>query len=225
MYMKNLRTLFVLAAAFCVGAQAQTRFGAAVELGPSIMSMKVESPFGSTSSSESGFGWNAGVFADFTAGKLVVQPSVLFGMKSAKEGDASSTMTGLDIPIMVGYQIGIGSFKLRPELGPAFGLGLSWKEKYGDYKSDNLYDEDEYKRFTFGLKFGAMFEINEHIALGVHFNKGLSNAFKYEESGDVPDYDDWDDWDDDWGYNKSSKSSIEEKGKWNFFSIRAAYTF
>ena len=200
--MKTLRTLAMLAALFCIGAQAQVKFGVAAELGPSFYSSKVDAAGVSASESQGGFGWNVGAFADIPVGKLMLQPGVSFGMMSAKDGDFSTTNTLINIPVMLGYPISIGSFKLRPELGPVLGLGLSWKNKIDGTKiDDNMYEADEFKRFRFGLKFGAMFELNEHIALGLHFDKGLSNQYKYEEDG------------------------LEEKGKWNFLSLRCAYTF
>ncbi|MBE6339929.1 MAG: PorT family protein [Bacteroidales bacterium] len=200
--MKTLRTLAMLAALFCIGAQAQVKFGVAAELGPSFYSSKVDADGVSASESQGGFGWNVGAFADIPAGKLMLQPGVSFGMMSAKDGDFSTTNTLINIPVMLGYPISIGSFKLRPELGPVLGLGLSWKNKIDGTKiDDNMYEADEFKRFRFGLKFGAMFELNEHIALGLHFDKGLSNQYKYDEDG------------------------YEEKGKWNFLSLRCAYTF
>lgn len=200
--MKTLRTLAMLAALFCIGAQAQVKFGVAAELGPSFYSYKVDDAGVSASESQGGFGWNVGAFADIPVGKLMLQPGVSFGMMSAKDGDFSTTNTLINIPVMLGYPISIGSFKLRPELGPVLGLGLSWKNKIDGTKiDDNMYEADEFKRFRLGLKFGAMFELNEHIALGLHFDKGLSNQYKYEEDG------------------------YEEKGKWNFLSLRCAYTF
>lgn len=200
--MKTLRTLAMLAALFCIGAQAQVKFGVAAELGPSFYSYKVDDAGVSASESQGGFGWNVGAFADIPVGKLMLQPGVSFGMMSAKDGDFSTTNTLINIPVLLGYPISIGSFKLRPELGPVLGLGLSWKNKIDGTKiDDNMYEADEFKRFRLGLKFGAMFELNEHIALGLHFDKGLSNQYKYEEDG------------------------YEEKGKWNFLSLRCAYTF
>ncbi|MBP5418703.1 MAG: PorT family protein [Bacteroidales bacterium] len=217
--MKTLRTLAMLAALFCIGAQAQVKFGVAAELGPSFYSHKAEATEGgssfSTTTKKSGFGWNVGAFADIPVGKLMLQPGVSFGMMSAKlDGDYSTTNTLINIPVMLGYPISIGSFKLRPELGPVLGLGLSWKEKENGTKiDDNLYEADEFKRFRFGLKFGAMFELNEHLAFGLHFDKGLNAQYDYEDE-ESETYA---------GYKYSYE--VKEKGKWNFLSLRCAYTF
>ena len=196
--MKKLKIVFA-AVAFLgttIAANAQIKFGVDAEIGVSTNKIDIHS----VSSSESGFGWNVGAFADIPAGSLVVQPGFQFGGKMAKNGDWSTNNIGIEVPVLVGYPISLGSsgLKLRPELGPVFGVGISWKNKDDGNKGDNRYSEnDDLKRFRLGLKYGAMLEINEHFAVGLHEDLGLNNQY------DSDDY----------------------KTRWHMFGARVAYTF
>ena len=200
--MKNLKNLIAIAAFLgtAIAANAQVKFGVDAEIGVSTVKYEEDDDFESYSESYSGFGWNVGVFADIPAGSLVVQPGFQFGGKMSKDGDWSTNNIGIEVPVLVGYPISLGGsgLKLRPELGPVFGVGISWKDKYDGKKFDNDYSEDDdLKRFRLGLKVGAMLEINEHFAVGLHEDLGLN------------DQDDSDDF----------------KTKWHFFGARVAFTF
>lgn len=109
--------------------------------------------------------------------KLSFQPELLLSMKGAKiTDDYVVKLTYLDIPLMVKLNL-TESFML--EAGPQIGFNLAAKE---EFDGDDEDIKDAIKGTEFGLGFGAGYQMNSGLGIGIRYNLGLSNIL---ENGDA----------------------------------------
>jgi len=100
----------------------------------------------------------------------------------------------LDIPLTAKASFEVGSIAVFGVFGPYIGIGLSGKDKWEltiDGETESGEDKvkwgsdkenDDLKRFDFGLVMGAGVEINA-IQIGLNYNLGLANISSYDEGG------------------------------------------
>lgn len=100
--------------------------------------------------------------------KFSVQPELLYSAQGAKNNLETLNLNYINIPVMAKYYVA-DAFSI--EAGPQLGLLISAK--------DNGMDVKEMCNSTdFGLNFGAGYDLNEKMSLGLRYGIGLTNVVK-----------------------------------------------
>jgi hypothetical protein len=119
-------------------------------------------------------GAHIGGFAEFKlSDKFAVQPELLFSMQGAKFDSGSFSLNYINVPVMAKYYVA-DAFSV--EAGPQIGFLMSAKDDGEDVK-------DGYNTIDFGVNFGAGYDLNEKMVLGLRYNLGLSDLQKDLPSG------------------------------------------
>ena len=173
--MKQLITL-VTVALFCfsVNTEAQTTWG--ITAGMTFANAKLkEGTESKTSDSKTGF--SAGLIIDIPAGKsFSIQPGLQFLQKGFSDKTPNSsekvTLNYIDLPINAIYSSAKGFFV---GAGPAFGFGISGKDKY------TIGTVSETTDMNFGSKEGELktIEMSANVLTGFNFKKGFMIAANY----------------------------------------------
>lgn len=145
---------------FCtVAAEAQVRFGLRAGLSSDNLGKKtIDTEDGSIGIKDARFGYHIGAFARLGAGKIYVQPELLFNSSRVdfevtdfSEGLANTVLhekyRNLDIPIGIGYKAGI----LRLQVAPVGHVHLSSNSELGDLPDF----EEDFKTLTLGWQAGV----------------------------------------------------------------------
>jgi len=143
--------------------------------------LNVSSFGGDDADAKSKMGFHLGGFAQYGVNDaLFIQPELLFSFEGAKDkgGDNLVTsLTYLNVPVMVGYKI--GAIKgLYVEAGPQLGFLLGAKydgESEFDTGFGTLKIKDQFKSTNFSLNLGGGYAINDNISLGLRYCIGLSS--------------------------------------------------
>lgn len=131
-------------------------------------------------------GFHVGVFAELpVTGVFYFEPELLFSTKGytlaiVEPLKYKANLNYIDIPLNAKAIFDIGGAKLYGVFGPYIGIGLSGKVKYENSTDDynikwGSESENDFKRFDFGLTFGAGVEIKSFI-LGASYEIGLANV-------------------------------------------------
>ncbi len=96
----------------------------------------------------------------------------------------------LDVPLTAKASYDIGGAKIYGTFGPYIGMGLSGKAKYeaaGHTDEDDINfgsdeDDDDFKRFDYGLTAGAGIDFNA-IQIGITYGLGLANISNNTDDG------------------------------------------
>jgi len=152
-------------------------------------------------------GFHIGATAEFPINKMFsFEPGLLLSTKGYKaeesetyqgvtsEYKANLTLYYIDIPLNAKATFDVGGVKIYGAFGPYLGIGLSGKGKtetnyMGQTESDNHdvkwgsdAENDDLKRFDFGLTFGAGAEIKSFL-FGISYGLGLVNISSYTDGG------------------------------------------
>jgi hypothetical protein len=143
-------------------------------------------------------GFHVGGFMQYKLSeKFALQPELLFSTQGAKY-QGSGALSGyvisvesnyklayLNLPVMAKYYV---SNKFSFEAGPQIGFLLSAKNEF-DYSGTLLGEpisdsgeidiKDDFNSFDFGINFGAGYDFNDKISLGLRYNLGLSDVSDY----------------------------------------------
>lgn len=206
---KYFKYLVALIGICVIAGTAEARSGLGLRLSYDLtIPGDIKSPIGNFDTS-SGSGVQFGVTYTYSiVAGLYVEPGVMFYYDTYRSdeitlGDESSTFmpatikpkvskTGLRVPVMVGYQIGIDGPVSRLYLytGPEFSIGFKAKMKY-DFPEDNdlkyennLYGSDAfypYRRFTTSWAIGAAVDISA-FNVGLTATIGMSDQIKTKNS-------------------------------------------
>ncbi|WP_291586819.1 porin family protein [Bacteroides sp.] len=192
------RIISVLLVAVCIGmampAQAQLKWG--VKGGVNVAKVTFDDKL---LKSDNMAGFFIGPMAEFTIPVvgLGIDGSLLFSQKGIKADNDAVKQYGLDIPVNLKYNIGLGSL-----LGIYLAAGPDF---YFDFKgNENGYDK---RRAMVGVNVGAGLKLVKHLQIGFNYNIPLG------KSGDVT----WKD-----GVNSVFKSDSYKTKTWQ---ISAAYLF
>ncbi len=149
-------------------------------------------------------GFHIGAAIDIpVADMFSIEPGLFFETKGARYKESFLGITGkeitnlfyIDVPVRakVFYEIN-DEIKVFGAMGPYFGLGLFGNiktvfELLGDKEKEkeaikwgNDEDDDDLKRFDFGLTFGGGVEYNK-LQAGISFDLGMANISPYTEDG------------------------------------------
>lgn len=192
------RIISVLLVAVCIGiampAQAQLKWG--VKGGVNVAKVTFDDKL---LKSDNMAGFFIGPMAEFTIPVvgLGIDGSLLFSQKGIKADNDAVKQYGLDIPVNLKYNIGLGSL-----LGIYLAAGPDF---YFDFKgNENGYDK---RRAMVGVNVGAGLKLVKHLQIGFNYNIPLG------KSGDVT----WKD-----GVSSVFKADSYKTKTWQ---ISAAYLF
>lgn len=192
------RIISALLVAVCIGmampAQAQLKWG--VKGGVNVAKVTFDDKL---LKSDNMAGFFIGPMAEFTIPVvgLGIDGSLLFSQKGIKADNDAVKQYGLDIPVNLKYNIGLGSL-----LGIYLAAGPDF---YFDFKgNENGYDK---RRAMVGVNVGAGLKLIKHLQIGFNYNIPLG------KSGDVT----WKD-----GVSSVFKADSYKTKTWQ---ISAAYLF
>ena len=140
--------------------------------------LNVSSIGGDDANTKAKIGFHIGGFAQYGINEaLFIQPELLLSFEGAKDKDFDDkpiSLTYLNIPVMIGYNI--GAIKgLSLEAGPQLGFLLGAKyDGETDMGSGDKF-KDQFKSTNFSLNLGAGYAINDNIGLGLRYSLGLSS--------------------------------------------------
>jgi len=197
-FTKTLIIIFVTLISY--GTSAQT-FG--VKGGLNLANILAKDEDGTVSEGYSAkLGLHLGVFAELpVTDMLVFEPGLFFSDKGFKIDEelfgynlkVKANLNYVDIPLNLKAYFDVAdNIKVYGALGPYLGVGISGKYKSTvsvggtdetdeeDVEWGNDEDEDELKRFDFGLTFGTGVEFNG-ILVGLSYDVGLANISTYQE--------------------------------------------
>lgn len=205
--MKNLMKLLIVGIAFIMATEsyAQT-FGVKAGLNLSNMLAKDDDDTYSDDYKMNP-GFNIGATAEFpitemfsfetglllsTKGFKISEEETFMGETWKFEGEMN--LFYLDIPLTAKASFNLGGAKIYGVFGPYIGMGISGKNKVeftamGETETDEKdikwgsdEDEDDLKRFDFGLTMSAGIEISS-IQFGLSYGLGLANISPYTDGG------------------------------------------
>lgn len=152
-------------------------------------------------------GFHLGVVADIPFSDMFsFEPGLLLSTKGFKfeeseeymgetmESKMKMSLYYLDIPLNLKASFGSGDTKFYGTFGPYLGMGLSGKYKseitiMGETESEDEdvkwgtdEEDDDLKRFDFGVAFGAGAQFGA-ISVGAGYQLGLANISPYTENG------------------------------------------
>jgi hypothetical protein len=151
-------------------------------------------------------GFHVGGFMEYKVSKkFTIQPELLYSTQGAKynstevgdnisvSGETNIKLAYLNLPVMAKYYI---SNKFSLEAGPQIGFLLSAKNEFdftGIYLGEpiSVSGEEDIKydlnSIDFGINFGAGYDFNDKISLGLRYNLGLSDVsdFYYFDKNSV----------------------------------------
>lgn len=163
-----------LLVAVCIGmaipSQAQIRFGVKGGLNLSKASLSTDA-----FKKDNFTGFFIGPMAEVTIPVigLGVDGAVLFSQRGVKLNDQTIKQNGIDIPINLKYNIGLGSMLgIYLSAGPDF---------YFDFKKDEsiTWDSFDRKKAQVGLNLGAGVKLVKHLQVGVNWNMPLTDTAKF----------------------------------------------
>ena len=131
-------------------------------------------------------GLTAGISAEIPlAESIYLNPNLLFIKKGTHVeitgAERRIRIRYLEFPIDVMYKYDFVTWKLFAEAGPYLGIGLSARIKEQDNKEKIKFgsEADRFKRFDYGIGFGAGIEINK-IQVGLNFGLGFPDISNNE---------------------------------------------
>lgn len=171
-----------------VNAQDNLRWG--VTAGMNVSNLKV-------SGFDSRIGFHAGAKAELGLPQVTEGAYLDFGallsLKGAKVdggslGSIKMNPCYLEIPVHIGYKYAVNdNFTLFANAGPYFGIGLFGKlkttgtiknelESLAGKSSENIFGDDGFKRFDFGLGLKAGMEFSKKYQLSIGYDFGLTET-------------------------------------------------
>jgi hypothetical protein len=90
-------------------------------------------------------------------------------MQGAKSGDDKTTLSYINVPVMIQRYIKSTGFYF--ETGPQFGFLISAKDKVNGTETDV---KSELKTFDFSLNFGLGYRFNSGLGVGARYGLGIT---------------------------------------------------
>lgn len=166
--------------AVCIGmampAQAQIHFGVKGGLNLSKASF---SDMGANFKKDNFTGFFIGPMAEFNIPivGLGVDAALLFAQRGIKADDTTIKQNGLDIPVNLKYNIGLGSLiGIYFAAGPDFYFDFAKDKTIVDTKVDK-------RKAEVGINVGAGVKLLKHLQVGANYNIPLGDTAKLKEDG------------------------------------------
>lgn len=171
--MKSLMTVALITVA--VAAYSQAQFAIGVKGGPNFARLDVKSP---EATYQSRTGWHGGAFMLIKAGKIGVQPEILFSQQGSKikfnTQDLKANYSYLNIPVILKLYTVAG---INLQLGPQFGFLTQAESNYDPITNQPTSKQDfkeAYKKSDVSLALGAGWDLPFGLSLDGRYNLGLS---------------------------------------------------
>ena len=103
--------------------------------------------------------------------KNALQAEILYSMQGAKSGDDKTTLSYINIPIMIQRYIASSGFYI--ETGPQLGFLISAKQKLNGTETDIKGDS---KTFDFSFNFGLGYKHNSGIGINARYGLGVTSV-------------------------------------------------
>ena len=164
---KFFSTLIVAIAALSMGFTAQ----AEAPQWEIVAGMNVANLDASGASSRIGFhaGLRTTIGIPSVSNGFYANAAALLSLKGFKAAGITANPYYLDIPVHFGYKYAINeTLALFGELGPYFGIGL-----FGKTDGEDVFGDDGYKRFDFGLGLRAGIEFNQKVPVSIGYDFGV----------------------------------------------------
>lgn len=125
------------------------------------------------SGASSRIGFHAGVRANIgipsVSNGFYANAGALLSLKGFKAAGITLNPYYLDIPVHFGYKYAVNeNLALFGEFGPYFGIGL-----FGKTDGEDVFGDDGYKRFDFGLGLRAGIEFNQKVPVSIGYDFGV----------------------------------------------------
>jgi len=147
-------------------------------------------PKGSSESTQSRIGFQAGGLVDFEFGNVLVQPGVLFSTKGGEStggpGVEKLVFNYIDVPLNVLYKLPSGDNAIYVGAGVYYDYGLSAKATF-DAQTEGKPDThtranvffgsaaDQFKNPDFGLNFLAFYQFKWGMMINAGYSLGMTN--------------------------------------------------
>ena len=103
--------------------------------------------------------------------KNALQAEILYSLQGAKSGDDKTTLSYINIPIMIQRYIASSGFYI--ETGPQLGFLISAKQKLNGTETDI---KGESKTFDFSVNFGLGYKHNSGIGINARYGLGVTSV-------------------------------------------------
>ena len=175
------KVLLTLGAAFlvAVGAQAQTTYG--LKAGVNFPKINYSGGSSDYSTDASTNFYVTGYANLFTSPNFAIQPGISLqgkGGKSKIDGDVTSNLMSIEIPVNAVYYIPTGnSGSLFLGAGPYVGFNVAGQNKSGDVKTDIEFGSglNETKVVDYGANFQAGYKLQNGFLINAGYGLGLAN--------------------------------------------------
>ncbi len=156
---------------FCSAIEAQSIFSFGVKAGANFSTFMGEGADGSDALIAPHVGGLVNFAATNAEGffKYVVQAEILYSMQGVKSGNDKTTLSYINVPIMVQRYIDASGFYI--ETGPQAGFLIGAKQKVDGSKTDI---KRELKTFDFSVYFGLGYRFNQGIGIGARYGLGIT---------------------------------------------------
>lgn len=194
--MKRLSTLLIITLALGISSISYAQsFG--VQAGFNLSNMLAKNDLVKSSDYNLAPGFHFGGVAEMPITEMFsVEGKLLFSTKGFNYKTSSSNVKVncflfyTEIPIMAKANFEIGNVGVFGLLGPYMGIGLTGRVKQvvgSDKETETIKwgsngDEDDFKRFDFGMAIGGGVEVGV-FQFGINYNLGLANISAYTDNG------------------------------------------
>jgi hypothetical protein len=183
--MKKIFSLVMITCMFTINAMAQkTTIGFNAGSTLSTYKVKVDN---TSSTSDSKFGFSAGMVVDVPISKIVsFQPALEFTQKGGKENlqgyKFTTNLNYIEMPLNILFKTNSSKTRFYIGAGPSLAIGLSGKMKFeGDGQSEDADikfgtgDNDDLKGLDIGANILAGCQFKGGALLSLTYNLGMSN--------------------------------------------------
>lgn len=158
-------------------AQSQAQFAIGIKGGPNFASIDTKSSLVENYKNRAGF--HGGAFVLLKAGKIGVQPEVIFSQQGSKvtinNESFKSNFSYVNIPIILKLYTVAG---INIQAGPQFGFATNGETPVPDVNGYKLKDvKDDMKKSDFSLGLGLGWDLPFGLTLDARYNLGLSKMF------------------------------------------------
>lgn len=167
---------------FCLSLDAQTNFSFGVKAGANFSTITGEGMEGSDALIAPQAGGLVNIAAANAEGyyKFVVQAEILYSMQGVKSGNDKTSLSYINVPIMIQRFINASGFYL--ETGPQAGFLIGAKQTVDGSKTDV---KSELKTFDFSVNFGLGYQSKKGIGIGARYGLGITPINKTASSYDL----------------------------------------
>lgn len=122
-------------------------------------------------------GFHVGLLVDMPLGDhFSIQPNVLYSTKGSASGESAVTLSYVELPINLFYNLPVGPGTLRIGAGPyvAYGLSISGA-KDATFGSD----VNQVNPLDYGARGAVQFQLTNGLLVGAHYSFGMADLLNH----------------------------------------------